>query len=73
MRELGRADQSAHVLAFIRECVREQWVRWTYHANMRLAHRLVRRGCAGSNFRVVTAYWPEPDEWDDARKRRSTS
>ena len=90
-------------LGFIQRCLRERKLFWTYHVNMRLERRHIRRdeilNAAGSytiiesypddkylpsylvstpsgfhvlfaidvegdNVRVVTAYRPDPDEWD---------
>lgn len=101
-------------LGFIRRCVEERRMLWTYHVNIRLAARfipreailratasfeiiesypedkylpsyLVRGEHSGTVFhvlfaadvehgsvRIVTAYWPDPEEWEDnLRKRRS--
>jgi hypothetical protein len=101
-------------LAFIKRCVRERRVYWTYHVNMRLAGRylsrddileavdtyeiiesyptdkylpsylvLATRGevtfhvlfatdVDGENVRVVTAYRPNPSEWEpDLKSRRA--
>jgi len=99
-------------LAFIRRCVRERKVYWTYHVNMRLAGRYIsrdevfeatetyqilesypedkylpsylvwatsRRGpfhvlvaadVEGDNVRIVTAYRPNPEEWQSDLKAR---
>ena len=102
-------------MAFIRRCLRERRVYWTYHVNMRLAGRYITRdeiveaidsyeiieaypddkylpsylllGTAGAsslhalfaadiegdNVRIVTAYRPDPNEWEpDMRTRRKT-
>jgi hypothetical protein len=97
-------------IGFIRRCVREAKLYWTYHVNMRLAGRYITRAdilaavdtyrivesypedkylpsylvlagsrvhvlfaadVEGDNVRVVTAYVPDPDEWDSDAKRRS--
>ena len=108
----GLADDP---LEFIRKCVREGKVFWTYHVNMRLKHRFIRREAIleshasyeilekyqedkyfpsylvrsvygadtihivfavdkeEGNVRIVTAYLPNPAEWDeDFRTRRHT-
>jgi hypothetical protein len=100
-------------LEFIRRCVRERKVHWTYHVNMRLAGRYISRDelfeavdsyeiiesypqdkylpsypvraesdrrkihvlfavdVENDNVRIVTAYRPNPDEWDaEFRSRR---
>ena len=97
-------------LAFIRRCVRQRRVLWTYHVNVRLERRHITRteildavesyaiveeypddkylpsylviasdsfhilfatDVAENNVRVVTAYRPDPEEWDpDFRTRR---
>ena len=100
-------------LDFIRRCVRERKVYWTYHVNMRLAGRYIARDevfeaidtydviesypddkylpsylvlarseqtafhvlfaadVDGDNVRVVTAYRPNPGDWEsDLRTRR---
>ena len=97
-------------LEFIRKCVRERKLFWTYHVNMRLERRHITRDeilstvdsyviiesypddkylpsylvatarfhvlfaidAEGDNVRVVTAYRPDPDEWEppDYRSRR---
>ena len=99
-------------LAFIRRCVQERKVYWTYHVNVRLAGRFISRdellGAAetyeviesypedkylpsylvwatsingpchvlvaidldGDNVRIVTAYRPNPDEWESDLKFR---
>lgn len=97
-------------LDFIRRCVRERKLFWTYHVNMRLQRRHIARDeiltsvdayaiiesypddkylpsylvassgfhvlfaidVEGDNVRVVTAYRPDPDEWEppDFRLRR---
>ena len=95
---------------FIRRCVRDRKIYWTYHVNMRLAGRYLSRSeildavdsfeivesypqdkylpsylvlaassfhvlfavdLEGDDVRVVTAYRPDPDEWEpDLRTRR---
>lgn len=99
-------------LAFIRECVLEGRVLWTYHVTMRMERRSIPRDAVvgasasyeiieaypedkylpsyliraenaagvfhvlfaadvpGANVRVVTAYKPDPIEWDSDFKRR---
>jgi Domain of unknown function (DUF4258) len=99
-------------LDFIRRCVKERKVLWTYHANMRLRKRFIEResilsstnsfeviesypddkylpsylllgrtpattfhvqfavDLAGDNVRVVTAYQPDPKEWEHDLKTR---
>ena len=100
-------------LEFIRRCVLERKVHWTYHVNMRLAGRYISRDevfqatesyeiiesypedkylpsylvwarsgrgafhalfavdVNGDNVRIVTAYRPNPDEWEsDLRSRK---
>jgi hypothetical protein len=98
-------------LAFIRACVRERKVLWTYHVQMRLEGRSVPRAAIleladasviesypddkylpsylvlishsgvvfhvlfavdvpGSNVRVVTAYRPDPNEWEPGFRTR---
>ena len=101
------------VLDFIRRCIRERKVYWTYHVNMRLVGRHISRDevfgavdsyeviesypddkylpsylvlatsvelafhvlfaldLDGENVRVVTAYRPNPNDWEpDLRTRR---
>ena len=43
MSEIEKTSQPADMLLFIQSCVRDRRVHWTYHANMRLAHRSVTR------------------------------
>ena len=100
-------------LEFIRRCIKQRKIRWTYHVNMRLKGRSISRQgilasvatfeiieaypgdkyllsylvyaqhrgvvfhvlCAtdvpGENIRIVTAYYPNPDEWEvDLKTRR---
>lgn len=103
-------------LEFIRQCVRDRKILWTYHVQMRLEGRSISRAAIlesvedceiiesypddkylpsylvlatheddaihilfatdvpGRNVRVVTAYKPDPKEWEsDLRTRRRTS
>ena len=103
-------------LSFIRDCVREGRILWTYHVNMRLGQRFIARetiiqaadtyeiveaypgdkyfpsylvlgrngddafhvlfgvDVEGQNVRIVTAYYPTPDEWEiDLKTRRRSS
>jgi len=113
--ESGTRPVPRDPVGFIQSCVRRRRVYWTYHVNMRLAGRDVRREAildavdlyelveaypddkylpsfllvtgspseaihvlfgvdvAGDNVRVVTAYRPSPDEWDDDLKTRRAS
>jgi hypothetical protein len=114
MAESGKVPDSP--LDFIRACVREGRIYWTYHVNMRLRGRLISREAVlravdsceiiesypedkylpsyliyteqpgspfhvlfamdtgGNNVRIVTAYRPSRDEWeDDLRTRRKES
>jgi len=99
-------------VAFIQRCVHERRILWTYHVNLRLKDRFVRRrmildaadfyeiiesypddkylpsylvlarlagdaihvlfatDVEGDNVRVVTAYRPSLDEWEDDVKTR---
>lgn len=102
-----------HPLDFIRRCVRQRKILWTYHANMRLRRRFIERtsildavdafeileeypedkylpsylvsgeaagkifhvlfavDVPGDNVRVVTAYQPDPKDWErDLKTRR---
>jgi hypothetical protein len=102
-------------LDFIRRCVRERKILWTYHVQLRLRGRSISRSAIlesvetfdiiesypedkylpsylviaehgsevihilfaadvpGENVRVVTAYHPDPKEWEqDLRTRRSS-
>jgi len=111
-RERALADDP---LGFIQKCVREGKVFWTYHVNMRLKHRFIRRRAIleshasyeileeyqkdkylpsylvrsayrndiihivfaadleEDNVRIITAYFPNPAEWErDFRTRRRT-
>ncbi len=103
-------------LRFIRRCVRQRKIFWTYHVNMRIGQRPLTRDMivtaidsfevieqypkdkylpsyliraeeealvfhvhiatdvAENNVRIVTAYIPDPSEWDkELRKRRRQS
>jgi hypothetical protein len=103
------------VLAFIKECIRDRRILWTYHVTMRLAGRFIQRemilGAIDSleiiesypedkylpsylllarhgedvfhvhvavdkgdeNVRIITAYRPTPDRWEEGfRKRRKS-
>ena len=106
----GRLPDDA--LAFIRRCVDDRKIYWTYHVNMRLAGRHLTReevlgaaatyemieaypedkylpsylvrataaqgpfhvlfgaDVAGDNVRIVTAYRPDPTEWDSELRVR---
>ncbi|MEW6660392.1 MAG: DUF4258 domain-containing protein [Thermodesulfobacteriota bacterium] len=99
-------------LAFIRRCVKQGKVLWTYHVNMRMKRRFIMRQAIlqshesyeiieenpkdkylpsylvysehegdifhilfavdleGGNVRVVTAYRPDPEEWEAGFKVR---
>jgi hypothetical protein len=99
-------------LEFIRKCVKQGKIFWTYHVNMRLRGRFLNRQAilqsneryeiieeypkdkylpsylvsseyqgdiihilfavdlAGENVRIVTAYRPNPEEWDEEFKTR---
>jgi hypothetical protein len=99
-------------LVFIRRCVTERRIYWTYHVNMRMRGRFIEReqildavasyeiiesntgdkylpsylvyakmggralhvlfaaDVEGDNVRVITAYRPDPAEWDDELKTR---
>ena len=46
-------------LAFIRECLREGHILWTYHVNMRLGHRFIARDTivdASASYEIVEEY-----------------
>jgi hypothetical protein len=103
-------------LSFIRDCLRDGQIYWTYHVNMRLGQRFITRetiihaadtyeiveaypedkyfpsyllvgregddafhvlfgaDVEGRNVRIVTAYYPSPDEWEmDLKTRRRLS
>jgi len=102
-------------LEFIRQCVNQRKIRWTYHVNMRLRGRFIPRpfilesvssyeiieayqedkylpsylvysrhrdmtfhvlfaaDVGGDNVRVVTAYCPDPMEWESDLKTRRRS
>ncbi len=113
MRETPRVPDNP--LEFIRNCVHDRSVFWTYHVNIRLERRSIPRleildaaesfeiiesypddkylpsflvlaritgrvchvlfavDTEGENVRVVTAYWPSHDDWEeDLRTRRRT-
>jgi len=99
-------------LQFIRQCVKERKIKWTYHVNMRLKSRFISRNTIiesidrfeiiesypddkylpsyliysrhqnlgfhilfaidvlGDNVRIVTAYYPNPEEWEKDLKTR---
>ena len=99
-------------LEFIRQCIRQRKILWTYHINMRLKQRSITRheiisstvayeivdaypedkyfpsylifsqhkhtvfhilfavDVDGDNVRVVTAYYPDPEEWESDLKTR---
>ena len=99
-------------LAFIRQCIRLQRIKWTYHVNMRMEGRFISRhvilnsienyeiieeypkdkyfpsylvysyyqdkifhllfavDVEEDNVRVVTAYYPDSDEWEEDFKTR---
>jgi hypothetical protein len=99
-------------LEFIRKCVRQGKIFWTYHVNMRLRGRFINRRAilqsheryeiieeypkdkylpsylvyseyqgdifhilfavdlVGENVRIVTAYRPNPEEWDEEFRTR---
>ena len=101
-------------LGFIRRCLADGRIYWTYHVNMRLLARGIGRNdimraasvlqlvesypddkylpsylllaqaspgplhllCAvdveGGNIRIVTAYRPDPEEWEDDMTKRRT-
>jgi Domain of unknown function (DUF4258) len=47
------------VLSFIRECLRERRILWTYHVNMRLGQRFIARETiiqAANTYEIVEAY-----------------
>src|ERR1022692_3404572 len=49
----------ADPLLFIRECVRSRQIFWTYHVNMRLAERFIRRETildAVESYEIVESY-----------------
>lgn len=102
-------------LAFIKHCVAQRKIRWTYHVNMRLRdrsisrqtilgsidsyeiveeypedkylpsyliyakyqetvfHLLVAADVENDNVRMVTAYRPDPEEWDAGLKQRRST
>mgnify|MGYP005646966379 CR=1 FL=1 len=102
-------------LTFIRQCIKERKLWWTYHINMRLKQRRISRkdiisstavyevineypddkyfpsyliysryedvifhilfavDVEGDNVRIVTAYYPDPEEWESDLKTRRTT
>ena len=100
------------VLEFIRNCIKEGRIYWTYHVNMRLKGRFIQRETVlyssdtyeiiekypedkylpsylvyaeygeevihiqiaidevNDNIRIITAYKPSPDKWEEDFKRR---
>jgi hypothetical protein len=103
-------------LEFIRRCIVERKIQWTYHINMRLKNRFISRhgilesissyeiieaypedkyfpsylvyakhkelafhilvaaDTKGDNVRIITAYHPNPEEWEsDLKTRRPAS
>lgn len=78
------------VLEFIRTCIGEGRIYWTYHVNMRLKGRFISREAVllssdtyeiiekypvaidevNNNIRIITAYKPSPDKWEEDLKRR---
>lgn len=112
---LGRA-LPGDPLDFIKRCIAQRQIRWTYHVNVRLRdrsisrqavlesvdsyeiveeypqdkylpsylvyakyqsmvfHLLVATDLGNDNVRVITAYQPDPEEWDtDSKQRRPTA
>ncbi len=103
---------SVDPLSFIKDCVREKRILWTYHVNMRMKDRYISRDMImksvenyeliesypkdkylpsylvysssgvtafhllfaidqeGGNVRLVTAYRPDPLQWESDLKRR---
>lgn len=103
---------SDNPLEFIKKCVKERRIGWTYHVNMRMKHRFISRefiinstdsyevieeypkdkylpsyliyseyqnrafhvlfavDVKRDNVRVITAYYPSPDEWKEGFKTR---
>ncbi|MGH8476393.1 MAG: DUF4258 domain-containing protein [Methylococcales bacterium] len=99
-------------LEFIRKCVKERKIRWTYHVNMRMKDRFISRECIinstdsyeiileypkdkylpsylvyseyqnrifhiliaadieSDNVRIITAYYPNPDQWENGLKTK---
>jgi hypothetical protein len=108
----GQQLEPEDPLGFIKRCVNERRLYWTYHVNMRMRGRFIAReqifdavptyeiiesnprdkylpsylvyaragehvfhvlfaaDVEGDNVRVVTAYRPDPAEWDDDLKSR---
>ena len=56
----GGRKVPADPLRFIQECVRNRRVLWTYHVNMRLSGRFIRRGeailDAVESYEIIEAY-----------------
>lgn len=50
-------------LRFIRDCVSKGRIYWTYHV-------VVAADVDGGNVRIISAYAPDPVEWDSSLKRR---
>src|SRR5438093_6348982 len=112
---MGERTVPEDPVAFIKKCLHERRIYWTYHVNLRLAGRHIMRDeilekidgydiiesypedkyfpsylllgkardadfhvlfavdVEGDNVRIVTAYRPDPDEWEaDMRTRRRT-
>jgi hypothetical protein len=62
MADREEPSRDAGAMEFIRGCIRRSRVFWTYHANMRLAHRLVTRVEileSAESYEVIEAY---PDD-----------
>ncbi|MBW6469510.1 MAG: DUF4258 domain-containing protein [Anaerosomatales bacterium] len=62
MAESRKPPDGLSPIAFIRVCLKRRRVFWTYHANMRLAHRLVTRGEiheSAESYELIEAY---PDD-----------
>lgn len=57
-------------LDFIRRCVREGRILWTYHVNMRMKDRFISRRMileSIDNYEIIESY---PEDWSDDFKRR---
>ena len=55
----GDRELPADPLRFIQECVRNRRVLWTYHVNMRLSGRFIRREAildAVESYEIIEAY-----------------
>ena len=71
----------ADPLRFLQECVRKRRVLWTYHVNMRLEGRFIRREAildAVESYEIIEAYpgentFPAIWCWDDWMGKLSTS